>query len=454
MKYTPLQRKVLREKSMSKVIYRAMFKSEGQLGYSSKGKRNHYDINIASDAPDKEVKAIVLMHELGHLYYNHVDAVDLKKEFKDIKEIFKKNDIPFSRILVYGGPMSFVNICMDFQINTTILTIANNRYMDKAGVGICSPEKFKVELLGDFREYYEPMILRLKDMKSEDDLSEEEKKALRDLMKDLPSKPSAFDGDFDEELQDALMDEDYQEGNSKATSDNKSGESTVGKEGDKNDSENHSTSSDLSEGGEGQGQSHSVRGNVEIVNNTSDEIRKFLKSIVNSSMEFNRDSLRHHNHGTRRNNYGILYSSRKRKMDVNTKKLGILIDVSGSMDATNVLKALSTLKNDMNCVSSDSKVVTWDTSFCEEFDIRKIPDSVRLGGGTDMARGAQYLAENKFDTIVVFSDMGTDIPSLTKVIKDYHLDCYSIVVDSNDYLRNNGEYQHYVSSNKKVIELK
>ena len=81
--FTNLQKKANRKLALTKVKYRNMWNGEGELGYTSCG-RNCYEINIAQDAPSEEVKAVVLIHEVGHIYYGHND-VDYKKEFKTIE---------------------------------------------------------------------------------------------------------------------------------------------------------------------------------------------------------------------------------------------------------------------------------------------------------------------------------------------------------------------------------
>ena len=66
--FTNLQKKANRMLGMTKVKYRNMYNSEGNIGYTCNG-RNCYEINIAQDIESEDVKAVVLIHEVGHIYY-------------------------------------------------------------------------------------------------------------------------------------------------------------------------------------------------------------------------------------------------------------------------------------------------------------------------------------------------------------------------------------------------
>ena len=161
MKYTKNQIKAMNQMRMSKVVYRNMWKRDHILGYTSKGKR-FYEINIADDIPCDDCKSVVLLHELGHQIYGHFDEVDLKKEMKDVKNIFESFGVPYYMIKKYGGPHSFINIAMDLYINSTFLTPRNCKTLLDKGFKICTIKDFGFEYQSNFRDYYSLMVDKLK----------------------------------------------------------------------------------------------------------------------------------------------------------------------------------------------------------------------------------------------------------------------------------------------------
>jgi len=201
---------------------------------------------------------------------------------------------------------------------------------------------------------------------------------------------------------------------------------------------------------------------TKVVENSSKEIKSFLSQILDGSMVYQPDSMRHYIRGTRKNPGNFLYTSIRRRALQDKKRLGILVDVSGSMYVDSVMTAIRSMKESLNVVSSDSVVVTWDTSKCEEFPITKIPESVSLGGGTDMAKGLRYLVDNKkCDEVVVYSDMGTELPSMTSLIKSKGTKVYTIKVCDSSEMKDGRfttlswgdpkEWADYIKVNQRVL---
>lgn len=442
MKYTPVQKKLMKDLGMCKVKYKNMWKSRGELGYSSKG-RGFYEISIANDFPNKEVKDIVLLHELGHEYYGHLD-LNSKLEVKAVHKMFKELEVDYSRIREYGGPMTFLNIVMDFQINTSLLTLGNIKTMKLNGVEPMVPEVYKLDVMDDFRDYYRPLIERLKN--DANPLTEEEKeqveKAIKKMQEDLPSSVNPFDGDLDDEISKELTEEGYMGGEAKDGKTNPVKETTVNEI--------------LKSEGMSKGDAPTEE-QISVVDNSCDTISKFLKSILNVSTSVKSDAIRRWNNGSRRNPNGILYSVPRQKTSVNKKKLGILIDVSGSMETESIIKGISSIKGMSNILNKDSSVVTWTTRKVEEYKIKDTPEYLNIGGGTRMDTGLKYLIENKFTDIVIYSDFETDMEDLLREANSTKANIYSIVVTCNGeapYARYTSGYGDYIKRNKKVIYVK
>ena len=427
MKWTPKQREILSIKDLCDVVYSNMWQSKGSLGYSFKGFR-HYGVRVAKDLPS-EARAAVLIHEVAHAYLGHLDRVDQKKEIQDIKKIFDELDIPFARILLYGGPMSFLNICMDLEINTSILTLKNVQDLCKIAQ-ICTPDLYGIPVLDSFRDYYRPMIERLKNISSDPPNKKgipvpgskgSEPFKLPNSEKDLADKLSPlFDDELDSEIRDALSEEDYVSGNEKEQNQDLDREEEIYTPAEAADMEE--------DGGDikGYGKSHGIAGFHVEEDSPEKIIQKFLSTIVKHDLQYSQDAIRHYNRNTRNNSEGFLYTSRKRKNATAPQRLAILVDVSGSMDTSQVLKAIGTFKNSSSLIAGGSKLITWDTKKVDEYLISEIPKTVDLGDGTDIGRGLRYVANQGFEDIVIYSDFETPLETLISAAKSCKANIYSI----------------------------
>ena len=167
--------------------------------------------------------------------------------------------------------------------------------------------------------------------------------------------------------------------------------------------------------------------------------------------------MKHYNRGTRPRDNGLLYNSFRRKLTSKRRKLGVLVDVSGSMDPSNLIKGLSSIKEVLSMFSSDSKLVTWNTDLAEEFDIMKLPSNVDIGGGTDMYKGLQYLVDNGYTDILVYSDMETEISSMNDLIKKSGIRVYTIQVNytGDEYNDNKKPSRYnYGNASKELLEYR
>ena len=253
-----------------------------------------------------------------------------------------------------------------------------------------------------------------------------------------------------EEIDDALLKEGYIGGDVKAKDkSNKSDTSTV-KEKEKEIEEAEEGNSDSS-GKKNIGNSSAFTSTVVIeAENTPKEIEKFLRSIIGNSYDFSMDPMRLWNRGSRDRSSGVIYNSLKQAPQRKRKKLGILVDISGSMDITNIKNAAQSLKDCSKILDKGSMFVTWNTDLGQQFPILNIPDQIRVGGGTDMVAGINYLVKQGFTDIVVYSDFET-YGLETVNPKNYRL--YSIVVNDR-YPDTNGAFKSYIEKNKKVMFLK
>ena len=509
--YTREQKKVMGYLAMANVHYhKNMWSRNRQLGYTFKS--SPYDeIHIASDI-DKDVKKVVLLHEVGHVYFNH-NSVDVKAEMMAVKEIFKKYGIPYVKgILHFGGPNRFLNTCMDLEVNSKLLTLANVKTMYDNNFKILTQKTMDVPTLDGFRDYYEVLIAQLKDKIEErrkqreqekqngqsedskdknkskgngsnssfdegedsddssngsDDMNDdwgdsddedsdgssngngsEDKDSTNcpaddfgefdDLdsfldeipevdfpngMDDLNSNVSATDEGLDEELAEALRKENYENPNDNTPETEK----TVGESMDSDNANEEVDAPKDSHVGNGCGERR-----IEIKPNTDKEITKFFSQIVDNSLNTRINHVKHWNRGTRRDPSGLLYPSVSMTIGKKNPKVGILIDVSGSMETESILKACNSLNAVSRFMASDSLVATWSYYKEAEFDFKHIPQYVEAGGGTNLLSGTKYLVEDKkCDIVVIYSDFCTGddkLSEMTKLVKNKGTKVYSIDV--------------------------
>ena len=479
----------MKELALCKVVRRKMWRTEKQLGYTNtSANKRYYDINIANDTGSREVEDIVLLHEIGHCYFGHND-LDIKEELLLVKSMCDGAGLPFSATLLYGGPMRFLNIAMDLEINSKLLTVGNIKAMKKFGFELCTPEGFQIETGESYRSYYMPLLEKArafmnKSPSGSGDGEEEEdgdgggdgdkkndkgksgsgkNKGKGSGKKDdadgkIPGTRNDTGDDLSsdspltgiEEIDDALLKEGYIGGDVKAKDkSNKSDTSTV-KEKEKEIEEAEEGNSGSS-GKKNIGNSSAFTSTVVIeAENTPKEIEKFLRSIIGNSYDFSMDPMRLWNRGSRDRSSGVIYNSLKQAPQRKRKKLGILVDISGSMDITNIKNAAQSLKDCSKILDKGSMFVTWNTDLGQQFPILNIPDQIRVGGGTDMVAGINYLVKQGFTDIVVYSDFET-YGLETVNPKNYRL--YSIVVNDR-YPDTNGAFKSYIEKNKKVMFLK
>ena len=480
MQLTKTQKKAMKELALCKVIRRKMWRTEKQLGYTNtSANKRYYDINIANDTGSREVEDIVLLHEIGHCYFGHND-LDIKEELLLVKSMCDGEGIPFSSTLMYGGPMRFLNIAMDLEINSKLLTVGNIKAIKKFGFELCTPEGFGIEVGESYRSYYLPLLKKVKMMavsplgsgdkkdKNKNDGSDDEeenkgkgkgKGKEGDTGTKIPGTRNDTGDDLSsdspltgiEEIDDALLKEGYIGGDIKSKDkSNKSDVSTVKEK--EEEIERAEGGSGTVHGGKGIGNSGSTSSTITIeAENTPKEIEKFLRSIIGNSYDFLMDPMRLWNRGSRDRSSGVIYNSLKQAPQKKRKKLGILVDISGSMNISTIQNAAQSLKDCAPVLDKGSKFVTWNTNLGQEFPITNIPDQIRVGGGTDMVAGIEYLVKQGFTDIVVYSDFETSNLETVNP-KGYRL--YSIVVGGLHTSSDAKIFNAYLSKNKKVLLLK
>lgn len=444
MLLTNLQKKALRQLAMSKVIDRPMWIPEHMLGYCRRNNRN-YEINLADDTGSLDVYTSILIHEIGHIYYGHMDINNLE-EIKRIKELCKQKGYDFvSTMIFFRGPMRFLNIAMDLEVNTKLLEQENfDAIYNELGVNAVSRDAYDIPYdapCDTFRDYYEYLFKYVKD--NPDQMPEVI------IMNDIPLNGGSGDDS------DNLSDSSQQSGTGDSEIDDllKNDEAAQNKDSETPGKESN-VMRQIEKNNKGVGNSGDASDNVDVKGDSAEDIKKFIQDIISEKRlpSYQHDSLKHHNRRTRPST-GILYDSKRRKPATikHNKKLLICIDISGSMDTADIRTAISSLQDIFRSIHPDSKVVTCNTSIDAEFPITRLPSYISTGGGTDMSAGIKYAVENGFTDVLIYSDFDTSISEMIDSIEK-NLNLYAIVV--GDVCENTRDWDEYKKLNKKIMIYK
>ena len=439
MTYTEFQKESMKYVSLARVHYRDMWKTKGEIGYVQHGSPSDH-IYIARDIDDACIRKIALLHECGHVMYNHT-SVNSREESEFIREVFERKGKPFSLVSVYGGVHNFLNICMDLEVNSKLLTIGNTRYMVSHGFEICTPESFDVEVLDGFRDYYEPLIEKIPDDNEESEkMKQSISRMLENMMKDISESQGEGNGNGKESSSSEGEDKEDEGNPSMSVGEILEEEESSNNEGEDGTDEMEGSSSSSSAAGCGKDSLSGSTGIYDIRKNCSSVIASFLGKIVRPSMIYRPDSMRHSNRGSRENSGNLMYSSIRRRNRTDRKRMVIILDVSGSMDVTSVITALGSIRSSLGYISEESSVLVWNTSKMAEFPVGKIPLDIPKGGGTDMAAALQYAVEDmKADIVCMYSDFCTPIEPMVEILMKSKVDMHSIAVSE------------YPSGNKKTF---
>ena len=128
------------------------------------GKDYFHHICLIKSILGKPYTMGVLLHEVGHILYKHMEA-DMKKDFEEVVDIAYRvgyTDKMIQTLQLQFG--MFENICMDLEVNSKILTVGDvikiNQYIKEAyGKGqICIPSNYKCDVRDKYKDYYEPVL--------------------------------------------------------------------------------------------------------------------------------------------------------------------------------------------------------------------------------------------------------------------------------------------------------
>lgn len=441
----PFQNQLLDSLPMCKVIYRDMYKNNNpQLGYCSNGDLT-YDINLANDVPEKQIQNLVLVHELGHINLHHLELqkIDLVSELKYVRMLFKDANVEYSKIMKLGGPFTFLNVAMDFEVNTKFLTKDNIQYLNSKDIKLWHIDNYNdFEYHDNFREYYRDLIKYIdkselneksnngfsfgdiiSDNIDENDLKSDQNSQSAESENNQSSNQNSQLTDSEiQEIQDALAEEGYIDGNNQSYNEN----NIVG-----NDSVSSYDSSNTNVEDNNAGKKSSLHSTIVAVDGRESllsELKKLILNIVKTKNSYMPDSIRLHNRQLRPNNK-LLYSSKRLKHNKIKTKLGIMIDTSGSMQFDDIVKVIAELAKNATVLNSNTTVYFGDVVVSDSLSIKDIskPFHLNLGGGTNIPNCVlNGPLKDGYDNVIIYSDFESNGSFVELKDKYPNVDFYSV----------------------------
>lgn len=396
--FTPFQERILNYKNLGKISYCDMWLTKKQLGYSSKGDEKYYEVTVAEDISSPEIRSLILLHEVGHIFFRHLD-IDISSELEAVYNLFKEKEVPFSKVFYYGGPLRFINLAMDLEVNSKAFTFQNlkhlNSFLKTFSFHLHTTDSLSLEVLDSFRDYYVPLILRLKDT--------EDKENIKDFPEwdDIRNQENFNFEKLSFELQDSLKKENYNF--------------------EKDSFRRELNSREYSE------ITNRPLEHLEVLKESSTVLKSFiLNNISKGDLKRKDDFMKLYNWGVRKNK-SILYRSSKRKKSYSPKKICFILDVSNSMELDCIASSLISLKEIVEFLSPNSQLITWNTYKVLERGLKEFNlTEIEIGGGTDIAGAIEYLEDKGFSDCFIYSDFETAYSDLIKVLKSTPVNIFGI----------------------------
>lgn len=415
----------VRDKYRTHVVYRntlAMYRTVG-LCYL-KSYANLYWIKLDNSLKkDKMLHDIIYLHELGHIYCEHL-LVNDTIEYDRIKQLYfdKFNSEPTDVYL-----HNVLNIAYDIEVNDKLLTLGNIKYLREHKLKPQLARYYGAPSGNRFDTYYQYII----------DQCDKDQNLHTDMLVNVMAKELRKNNIL-------IDDRDSQEVLAVANQLDNSGGATD----DQDQDESGSKSNQGSRPGQGAACSW-IQMNKSIKELKEQLLKWKIKDYeVNHDYKSFPDAIRLHNRGIRGSS-GILYSSmrRKRLSHISEKpcKLNILVDVSGSMNRELVRRVVATINDSCN-LTSENRLITWNTRLVNDIDLSNFNGKFGVGGGTDIMAGIEWCIKQGMEELIVISDMEThmgELPELNKYIKLKFIVYNSSNFETNveyKYLRDNCEY--------------
>lgn len=395
---------------------------------------------------DEKLREVIFYHEYGHAFFAHhllarkgyTTLLEKIKEEGYIERMAKVCNRPVIYIKALLASPDFLfrllNIAADCEINSKILTYDDVEMIDKAlGADSIHPRKFGFLEERTYLEYvpwvaeYLNLFIPPKQQDQQGSGDGEGQEGEGDGQGDgsggsgevkLGKGPAGGAGSnfitpelIEKMVDDGIIDEEgnltekgKQELEEIRNSGGEGSESGEGQEG--------------SSGGQGQPDSRFqgrgdsggsvLRDNTKNILKSMDELFRDLRNKEVLKMTTTRNLFKNQLRGRSGNMY--VPSLKMNPAKVKVEQMTFLVDVSGSMDERSIFGIVNDIAIRVKKIGLERvRLITWNTGFVQDLMIRDFQPKkgmLRIGGGTDLAKGLKYIRElDEGVPIVVISDL-------------------------------------------------
>lgn len=390
------------------------------------------DINLGLS---KDSIELVKLHEYGHIYLKHMDMS--MKPFIDLINNYLENHYP-GKYLSFRGFHEFMNWCEDYQIHLQILTKDQVEFLEAeihnlTGGSIVNPYRINLNCNQSLKSIVESALLYY-DIESMIQPVEDSRIAKIDTIDalDYPYDTAEYDEESDismssKEAIDSLLkklgegegedEEKLEEYKSKYANDKYGDETDPSQEQSESDSEPEDELPDWKSEIYDETQLEDLKS---YIGSSDSEFEVVDKPIQNKKLEdilneifavekvisYQVDSLKLQNRRSRMD--GLIHTTVSRKVKKSKEaSLGVIIDVSGSMDKEFVTDLILQVKKCKHLFSRKSRVILIDDRIRADFPVREDIPSYVGDGGTNLLPAFEAMENYRFSRILVVSDLMT-----------------------------------------------
>lgn len=374
---------------------------------------------------DKELKDYLYMHECGHIIFSHVRNMDMRADrflnsklqasYSRIAKFFNNNTTDFE---IFKNML--FNIVMDFEVNSRLFTQSEWDFMNERVSILTNNPGSKGMWPGDYgfpsgltwNEYLNLILMNPEDFFTQ----------IRKLIKNRVNK---FKMENPSHITQSEYEEHLEEMKNKKLDDSEMEE--LKKLSQDHENATFEVPNGLMEG-RTTGSYKPVHIDFKICSSYDEMLNQIIKELkINDNSFVTRDIL--YNSNRRKFNTNIIIPKELHKtVSIPARKLYLLFDVSGSVDAKMIFDFISTfskIKNHFRNV----QIITWNTQLVREWNINDQIQNL-YGGGTNIAYGIKYVnrkynLKNK-DVLFVISDFQDNLNAWEKELTPIKANKYAI----------------------------
>lgn len=183
-----------------------------------------------------------------------------------------------------------------------------------------------------------------------------------------------------------------------------------------------------------------VRGKGDTVRGIQDFIKKIC--VMEDKVGYRQDVLYNYNRG--KHSGGVMIPKSMQHHAMRYGNIYALIDVSGSVSESAVVRIIKNLKESKGVLGPKSKVIFWNTHYAGEYNLNSREEiKVPVGGGTSLGAGIYYINEKYIkrpeDKLFIVSDFEDYMEEWNTALGEVKCETYALEWDSED----KGEYNEF-----------